>query len=154
MEAFESWVLEYDGMTAVEKLNKYRNYYYTDGDNTEAGVIADAINEILPEYVALKSAATLNPMKIIEKARQILGKQFEYIYSSPAAIKYAEKNGDIVLECIEFESYTNYQDRIRVFDDRIVLLEEEKGYRKILFEYDSFEDFLATPISKIVVKRR
>ena len=153
MEYFETAVLEYNGMTAVEKLNKYRNCYYTDGDNTEAGVVADAINEILPEYVALKSAATINPMKIIEKARKILGKQFEYIYSSPADIKYVEKNGEIVLEYIEFESYTNYQDRIRVLNNRIVLLEEEKGYKKILCEYESFEAFLATPNSKIAVKR-
>ena len=141
MEYFETAVLEYNGMTAVEKLNKYRNYYYTDGNNTEAGVIADAINEVLPEYVALKATDTANPKRIISKVRNNLGKRFEYITSSPADIKYTEKDGEIVLEYIEFESNSNYRDRIRVFNDRIVLLEEE-GKRYTLAMYKSLDEFL------------
>ena len=39
---------EYESMTAIEKLNYFRNCYYTDGNNTENGIIANAINEILP----------------------------------------------------------------------------------------------------------
>lgn len=35
-------------------LNAFRNKYYTDGNNTENGVVANAIDEILPEYIKLK----------------------------------------------------------------------------------------------------
>lgn len=41
---------EYGNMSALEKLNFYRNKYYSDGNATEAGIIANAINEILPLY--------------------------------------------------------------------------------------------------------
>ena len=135
MESFESWVLDYNGMTAVEKLNYYRNYYHTDGDNTEAGVIADAINEILPEYVRLKEATTaVDPMAVIKKVREVLGKKYEYITSEPADVKYFEKDGKLELNYIEFVSDSNYQDKIRVFHNGIVLFEEE-GPRYILLSY-------------------
>lgn len=37
-------------------LNCYRNKYYSDGINTEQGVVADAINKVLPILVSLKNA--------------------------------------------------------------------------------------------------
>jgi hypothetical protein len=145
MESFESWVLDYDGMTAVEKLNHYRNYYYTDGDNTEAGVIADAINEILPEYVRMKEAETaVNPMDVVKKAREVLGKKYDYITSEPAEVKYFEQDGQMVLNYIEFVSNSNYQDKIRVLHNGIILIEEE-GHRYILLTYPNgrWDEFLA-----------
>ncbi len=39
---------EYNGLTSAEQLNLYRNKYYTDGNATEKGIIANAINDILP----------------------------------------------------------------------------------------------------------
>lgn len=36
-------------------LNCYRNKYYTDGNSTEQGIIANAINDILPILVSLKN---------------------------------------------------------------------------------------------------
>ena len=155
MEAFESWVLDYDGMTAVEKLNHYRNYYHTDGDNTEAGVIADAINEILPEYVRLKEAATaVDPIAVIQKAREVLGKKYEYITSEPAEVKYFEKYGKLELNYIEFVSDSNYQDKIRVFHNGIVLFEEE-GARYILLSYADgrWDELLAMKNPKITKNR-
>ena len=45
------------GLTTKQKtlkiLNVYRNFYYTDGNNTERGIIANAINDILPDLVKL-----------------------------------------------------------------------------------------------------
>ena len=38
----------------VEILNWYRNLYYAENENTERGIIARAINDILPEYIRLK----------------------------------------------------------------------------------------------------
>ena len=151
MESFESWVLDYDGMTAVEKLNYYRNYYNADGDNTEAGVIADAINEILPEYVRLKEAETaVTPMDIIKKVREVLGKKYEYITSETAKVEYFEKDGKLELNYIEFVSNSNYQDKIRVFHNGIVLFEEE-GPRYILLSYADgrWEELLAMKNPKI-----
>lgn len=39
---------EYKGMTATEKLNFFRNKYHAEGANTELGIIAEALNELLP----------------------------------------------------------------------------------------------------------
>lgn len=35
-------------MTATEILNYYRNLYYTESQVTERGIVANAINELLP----------------------------------------------------------------------------------------------------------
>lgn len=39
---------------SVEILNWYRNLYHTENENTERGIMARAINDILPEYIRLK----------------------------------------------------------------------------------------------------
>jgi hypothetical protein len=36
---------------AVKILNVYRNFYYMEGNDSERGIIANAINTILPDYV-------------------------------------------------------------------------------------------------------
>lgn len=38
----------YDGLSPIQQLNLYRNLYYNDGNATEHGIIANAINDILP----------------------------------------------------------------------------------------------------------
>ena len=38
----------------AEILNWYRNLYYAENENTERGIIARAINDVLPEYIRLK----------------------------------------------------------------------------------------------------
>lgn len=40
----------YEGLTANQILNLFRNLYYNDGNATEKGIIANAINDILPDY--------------------------------------------------------------------------------------------------------
>lgn len=37
---------EYKDLSCIEKLNLYRNKYFSDGNSTEQGIIANAINEI------------------------------------------------------------------------------------------------------------
>ena len=49
-------------------LNCYRNKYYADGNNTEQGIIANAINDILPILVELKNGYY---RKASEVAREI-----------------------------------------------------------------------------------
>ena len=45
----DDFVNEAKDMTAVEVLNYYRNLYYAEPQNTERGVVANAINEVLPQ---------------------------------------------------------------------------------------------------------
>ena len=40
----------YDGLSPIEQLDLFRNLHYADGKATQNGIIANAINEILPEY--------------------------------------------------------------------------------------------------------
>lgn len=54
-------IQEYEGLTPEQQLNLFRNKYYTDGSATERGIIANAINEILPLYYCqLKYIDNLN----------------------------------------------------------------------------------------------
>ena len=40
----------YEGLTSNQQLNLFRNFYYNDGFSTENGIVANAINDILPNY--------------------------------------------------------------------------------------------------------
>ena len=44
-------MIEYEGMSSLEILNYYRNKYYNDGNATEKGIVANAINDVLPKIV-------------------------------------------------------------------------------------------------------
>lgn len=47
---------DYRRLTPIEQLNFYRNLHYKDGEDTESRIIANALNEILPQYSeAIKS---------------------------------------------------------------------------------------------------
>jgi hypothetical protein len=54
---------------AVHILNVYRNFYYTEIYDNERGIIAQAINEILPRYMKAKKAATYE--NICEVAKKV-----------------------------------------------------------------------------------
>lgn len=41
----------YDGLTARQQLNLFRNLYYNDGNATEYGIIANAINDFFADVV-------------------------------------------------------------------------------------------------------
>ena len=51
-------------------LNCYRNKYYNDGNATEQGIIANAINDVLPILVELKNG---NYRKAYEVALEVIG---------------------------------------------------------------------------------
>ena len=40
----------YEDLTSNQQLNLFRNLYYNDGFSTENGIVANAINDILPKY--------------------------------------------------------------------------------------------------------
>lgn len=41
-------ISEYEGLDTLEQLNFFRNQFYMEGNATERGIIANAINEVLP----------------------------------------------------------------------------------------------------------
>lgn len=51
----ELFVKTCKGMNSVDILNYYRNLYYTESVDTEKGILAWAINDILPKYVKLNA---------------------------------------------------------------------------------------------------
>lgn len=57
---------ELSTLTPVEILNYYRNLYYTDGNNTERGIVANAINDILPRMI-------LPPCKVGDTVYRTIG---------------------------------------------------------------------------------
>lgn len=59
---------EYEGLTPVEKLNLYRNRYHAEGNATENGIIADALNDLLPRMI-------LPPCKIGDKIYMLVTKR-------------------------------------------------------------------------------
>ncbi len=67
------FVAQCAGLTSVEILNLYRNWYYQEGMNTEQGVVAAAINEILPTHTRfLKAQQLAYEGKFNESIKRIL----------------------------------------------------------------------------------
>lgn len=48
-------IKEYEGLSSDQQLNLFRNLHYNDGNATELGIIANAINDFLPEYTRQKA---------------------------------------------------------------------------------------------------
>lgn len=152
-------IKEYEGMTAVEKLNYFRNCYYTDGNNTELGIIADAINEIMPHYIRIWHESVSNSDSridaIVEKVRKVVcsneKKSFEYyrniVQYNPAQVfsEEDEIGGIVTLKRIEFwDENGAYRNRIVANDDWIMFIPEigsgEK--RKIIAEYNGWQGLI------------
>lgn len=69
----EYFVKQCKGSTATEILNFYRNYYYTESVNTEHGLVAAAMNEVLPTYTRLlKIQQLLHDGKVTEAMKLVL----------------------------------------------------------------------------------
>lgn len=47
-------------MSAIEILNLFRNKYYNDGNETELGVVANAINELMPKLSKMDNLSALD----------------------------------------------------------------------------------------------
>ena len=140
MEFFETAVLDYKDMTAIEKLNYFRNMYYIEGDNTENGVIANAINEILPAYV--KMLEEHRAQVVINHVRKIMPRKYQHLSRCFADISLKETANGLVIDKIVFEDEdSNYHDRIVVNDNIVVFVDEECG-RKILANYRNWNELL------------
>ena len=70
---FEEFARDCRGLTSVEILNLYRNRYYQEGMNTEHGIVAAAINELLPVHTRfLKAQREAHEGKFNEAIKRIL----------------------------------------------------------------------------------
>lgn len=63
---------DYSNMTSMEKLNYFRNLYYADGNTTENGIIANALNDVLPP-------GELDKLKITKKVQKAINTLDEVI---------------------------------------------------------------------------
>lgn len=50
MNTFEKEVIERNIQDSLEILNWYRNLYYKEGNHTEQGIMARAINDLFVKY--------------------------------------------------------------------------------------------------------
>ena len=57
----------YGGLTSRQQLNLFRNLYYNDGNATEYGIIANAINDCFAADVVPKSEVAREIFEEIEK---------------------------------------------------------------------------------------
>lgn len=67
----------YNGLTAAEQLNLYRNKYYSDGNATEKGIIANAIDDVLPKWCEQKAEIERLKLenKTLSEVNQIIAHQ-------------------------------------------------------------------------------
>jgi hypothetical protein len=75
----------YDGLTPRQQLNLFRNLYYNDGNATEYGIIANAINDCFVADVVPKSEVEVwkqnrfnlyQKLECYEMARQKVAREF------------------------------------------------------------------------------
>lgn len=69
-------------------LNWYRNLYYKEELTTERGIVADALNDILPDYVKQKEQ--------LDKLNKLCN-WFESLSETEITIDGIDENGDIKL---------------------------------------------------------
>ena len=77
------------GMTSSEILNLYRNFYFREGNNNERGLVANAINEILPKFTEYQQLEEQGLLSQKQQSPQyvIIDKVNEFGYASG---KYAD----------------------------------------------------------------
>lgn len=61
---------ELSELTPIEILNDFRNRYYNDGNSTENGIVANALNDIMPRMIVL-------PCKIGDTVYRVCKKKYD-----------------------------------------------------------------------------
>ena len=153
MEYFESAVLEYKDMPPEEQLNYSRNLHYDESDNTEAGVVAKAINDILPKYTAFTQEQNrhTNLKEVVRAIRKLLRSSlFSWVETEAAIPQYEEVNGEFELTSIAFiHKDCVYQDKVIVDNHEIVAYKanltgpKNTNFRQVvMFGYNGWEELL------------
>ncbi len=61
---------ELSELTPIEILNDFRNRYYNDGNSTENGIVANALNDIMPRMI-------VPPVKVGETVYRVCKKKYD-----------------------------------------------------------------------------
>lgn len=97
-------IKEYENLTATQQLNLFRNLYYTDGNATENGIIANAINDILLEYNRQKEEIDrfADIGKLYSEIRaEAIKEVTEMIKNKQYSILRANCNLYVICECVD-----------------------------------------------------
>lgn len=79
-------LIELSKLSPVEILNAFRNRYYTDGNSTENGIVANAINDVLPRMI-------VPPCKVGDTVYYITGVRWKTIVETNIRGIYCGKSG-------------------------------------------------------------
>ena len=87
-------------MTETEILNLYRNWYYREPNTTERGIVAWAINKILPTYCNRKQ---IQEHAVLKFAERLKAEAYQSITTSSSftPMKFEDVVDDIVKEMLE-----------------------------------------------------
>ena len=93
---------------SAETLNWYRNLYHCENETTERGIVARAINDILPEYVHQK-AEIERLRKFLDMSRKVsLARRDENIRKDELMIKMSAE-----LKTAKTEAIKEFAERLR-----------------------------------------
>ena len=94
----------YEDLTSNQQLNLFRNLYYNDGFSTEKGIVANAINDILPKYC--KQQEEIDSLRA--DLKRVYAERDAYICTSNFMKSEAVKEFAKRLEEYSYESMGNY----------------------------------------------
>jgi hypothetical protein len=86
----------YEGLTPNQQLNLFRNLYYNDGYATERGIIANAINHILPKIIRQK--AEIERLNVELQAMRGAANSYKMHYNQ-AIKEFAERLKESAFDC-------------------------------------------------------
>ena len=82
-----------EGMTAEEVLNYYRNLYHAEPQSTERGIVANALNDILPRMI-------LPPCKVGDTVYYITGIHNTLVSGAKVTGIYYDNNDFVYYVCV------------------------------------------------------
>ena len=103
----------YNSLPAIHQLNIFRNLYYNDGIATEKGIVANALNDILPQFDRQK--AEIERLKELNADLVALADR-----RKKAAFSYlkGKMESDIALRTSKAEAIKEFAERLKAKFDQ------------------------------------
>lgn len=135
MNSFEE---QAKGMNSTEILNLYRNFYFREPNHTEQGLVAWAINDILPKYIKMQQWA----------------KQMELPCGIGDTIYYLNTLWDMNNQRPQVEIVQASVDGVVIEDDimQVYTYSNPVGAEKVSFNIDAFNERFFTDYNKAEAK--
>ena len=105
-----------EGMTAEEVLNYYRNLYHGEPQSTEHGIVASALNEILPRMI-------LPPCKVGDNCYPLPRYKTPIVERKISRITYSKRN--VIIGYYENDGQYRPPLRTRILGEDVFLAKEE-----------------------------